>query len=657
MKRFTEISFVALSMFVTAISCTAEQDDEVILPLDNKVVISATFPETTKIAVSDNGEALELTWKKSDYLTVVSGDKSEKFEMISCEGNVATFSGFPIEGDSFDILLSRSDNSYIERSYRGQIQSSVASTDHLEYDVVLRGVTDYNAVSFTYDWAEIHGGELLQSGCLLLHFQMPEDAGHIRFVSLSTEDNIFYETNSADGEKINALSLELDNADMHSDNIVKAYIMTSMQEANIPAETELTLTVVSNLGTWSKVFTPGESVLQAGKKNIIKLNKENWTVPTGDGSIANPYILRNAEDLRLMSSKLGAEKKYVAMVNDIDASSVTEWPSISYSKLIDFNGNNRTIYSFKPSKFKNDYSGLVAVLNGRIANLTITGAEVKGNDSKACGILCGYLGRANGEAYGEIENVHIEGTINGTGKGVGGLVGILGNGKIKKCSANVNVSSTKDDVGGLVGHFNDGGATNVCEISDCWTAGAIMSETQRVGGIIGEVFSNADIVNTNTASIKNSYSIASVEGLRAIGGITGYATSSELTSVINCIAWNDKIVASGTKYSQHSSGAIVGRTNTLHTLKDCYRKSDINYSCVFTDVELAATVCDQENVDKEHKLIVGTSKEEGSTYGDNWYPYHGKAAAANATVSTVAKSLGWDETIWDLSGSLPQLIR
>ena len=35
--------------------------------------------------------------------------------------------------------------------------------------------------------------------------------------------------------------------------------------------------------------------------------------------------------------------------------------------------------------------------------------------------------------------------------------------------------------------------------------------------------------------------------------------------------------------------------------------------------------------------------------------YHGKAAAADATVSSVAKELGWDETIWDLSGAFPTL--
>ena len=43
-----------------------------------------------------------------------------------------------------------------------------------------------------------------------------------------------------------------------------------------------------------------------------------------------------------------------------------------------------------------------------------------------------------------------------------------------------------------------------------------------------------------------------------------------------------------------------------------------------------------------------------STGSTNYnYPYHGKAAAADATCSQVAKALGWDESVWDLSGNLP----
>lgn len=651
-----------------SVACSVKQEFDPLPSSDDKVYITASFPEMTKVTFSDVGDALDLVWDEDDYITVVSGKVSEKYEIVSYEGNVATFAGKSVHGDSYDIILSYSGDEYLHRSYHGQTQSTVASVDHLKYDAVLKGVSDYNDIRFTSAWAEEHGGVLIQNGCLLLHFQMPEDAGHIKTVTLSAEDEIFYATNSADGERTNELSIIMNNADMQDDNVIKAYIMTSMQEANIPAETELTLTVVSNLGTWSKKFIPGESKLEAGKKNIIKLNSRNWTVPAGVGTESDPYILRTAEDLRLMASKLGSEKKYVAMVNDIDASAISTWPSISYNKSLDFNGNNRTISNFSPATFSNEYAGFVAILNGRIANLSIIDAKITGAEGKACGILCGYLGRSNAQNFGEIENVHVEGVVNGKANGVGGLVGILGSGTIQRCSADVEVYNNKDNTtsgyrtGGLVGYYNDGSTTNVCEISDCWTAGIIKGGMQKTGGIIGEVFGNSSYENTNPLTIQNCYSTASVEGMRVVGGIVGYAGSKEPTSVMKCIAWNEMIKATGTNHNQYSSGAVVARTYVFHTLKDCYRIPDINFSCMFQDIEgVEAYVCDQDNADSNNKLIVGTYGEDGSIYKENecsnWYPYHGKTAMAGVTLSSVARSLKWDETIWDLSSALPKLIR
>lgn len=654
-------------------SCSIEQEyecDPVSLS-KNKVIIEASYPELTKVSVSEGESALDLAWNESDYLTVVCGDLSERYDLVSYSGNVARFSGYPIEGESYDIILSCSADECLSRSYEGQKQATVASVDHLKYDAVLKGVSQYKEVSFTNEWAEAHGGELLQNGCLLLYFQMPDDAGHLRRVTLTAPSEIFYVTNSADGGKANEISLLMDDADMAEDNVVKAHIMTSMQEAEIPADAKLTLTVVSNLGIWTKEFTPGASVIGAGKNNIIKLNSKNWVVPTGDGTQENPYILRTADDLRGMASKLGTQKKYVAMVADIDATSINgkTWPSISEAKAIDFNGNNRTISNFSPTDFSSNYAGFVGILNGRIANLNMVKASINGKDGKACGILCGYLGQSNANSSGEIENVHVEGSISGTGKGVGGLVGIIGSGKINRSSANVNVNGTKDCVGGLVGYYNDGNTTNVCEISNCWTSGVVSGESQKVGGIIGELYGNtstSDNVNIDAASVQYCYSTASVIGVRNVAGVVAYAFDEELTSIKKCIAWNDKIEATGTKLTQHSSGAVVGKTNTLHTLNLCYRKSDIDFKCTIYDKQgvekvFDAEVCDQANADQNNKLVTGTYGETESIYRingcSNWYPYHGKAAKSTSTLSAVARAIKWDESIWDLSGEMPVLIR
>lgn len=632
-----------------------------------KVVITASLPDMTKVSFSEGDGALDIAWTEDDYLTVICGNVKERYDIVSFQGNQATFSGNPIDGDAYDIYLSCSDAEISDRSYPVQNQKTVTSVDHLKYDVVLSGVSDYRNVRFTSDWAEVHGGELIQNGCLLLHFQLPDDVGHIRRITLKASSPLFYKTNSVSGGMTDTMVLTMDDADMQADNVVKAHIMTSMQESVIPADAEFTLTISSDLGTWSRKFTPGASRIYPGRRNVIKLNSKNWNVPAGVGTKEEPYLIRTANELKSMAEKLGSEIRYVAMVNDIDASSITKWPSITHTKPIDFNGNDRTIYNFKPAEFSSDYAGFIGVLKGRIANLNFIGADVTGKDGKACGILCGYIGKANADSFGELENVHVEGKITGKAAGVGGLVGIIGSGKIKRCSADVEVHNDNTvstyRTGGIAGYFNDGNTTNVCEISDCWTSGTIVGGMQKTGGIIGELYGNSgDYTNENTAIIENCYSTASVSGMRNVSGILAYVASKESTVVRNCIAWNDCIVATDTNHGHYSSGAVVGKTYVYHTLHDCYRRYNIDFSCVFQDLSgVSAQVCDQKNADADNKLRVGTYGEEDSIYKvnncSNWYPYHGLSASSGSTLSEVARSLGWDESVWDFSHDIPALIR
>jgi hypothetical protein len=70
----------------------------------------------------------------------------------------------------------------------------------------------------------------------------------------------------------------------------------------------------------------------------------------------------------------------------------------------------------------------------------------------------------------------------------------------------------------------------------------------------------------------------------------------------------------------------------------------------FSDV--AMKLVDHEDVENGRPPL---PTYEGTTADKNQYAYHGKAAAADATISSVAKSLGWDETVWDLSGAVPVL--
>lgn len=659
-------------------SCAQEMDDDSVNGAScGKVTITAAFPEEadSKVAASDGETSLELSWEESDYLTVVSGGVAEKYTLKSISGKEAQFEGVPVEGESFDVILSRGAD-YMTRSYVSQTQSTVASTDHLEYDAVLKGVTSYNSVKFNSDWAKENGGELLQSGCLLVYFKMPEDAGKLKSVTLTAPSAIFYTTNSADGEKTASLTLALSDADMAADNVVRAHIMTSMQEASIPAETELTLTVVSNLGTWSKKFTPGEAVIKAGKRNVFTLNDKNWTVPTGDGSAETPYILRKAEDVDGIRNKIvEKETRYFAMVNDIDMSAMTTWTGIvtasPYTKGIDFNGNDRVISNFTCNT--GDYRSFFGVLNGKCHNVTFDNASVDATSNGKCAAIISAYGGNTGGIVANIQDVHISGTVKGNGEedqliGFGGAVGFAVNTVLRRVSADVEVSAPSRGIGGLVGMQRVREAGNNLTIEDCWSSGKI-SGSQQIGGIVGATQYKGTSYKAGEILISNCYSVASVEGKYCVGGISGIAawcaanaevdpgTTKTCDIVKGCIAWNDKVEATATTTGNYSSGAVVGYTNIYNTLENCYYKSGLAFSCPVGD-DISITPVDQSDASASSKLTDGTKNDTSCGYiYANAFPYHGKKAGASETLSQVAKRIGWDESVWDLSGDLPKLKR
>ena len=656
MKRI--LIFAVFAAFGTIIlnSCAQELND--ISSIDNKdglVTITASFPDEaeSKVAFSESTKKLELTWDEDDYLTIVCGETTEKYTIKEFDGKVATFEGNPVEGTSFDVILSRSDN-YASRTYTDQTQTTVTSKDHLLYDAVLKGVSSYEDVKFTSQWAEAHGGSFAENGCMLIRFKMPEDAGYLKTVTLTAPEAVFYTTNSADGEKTASMTLALSNADMAADNVVEAYIMTSMQEASVSGK--LTLTVVSNLGTWSKQFTPGAFTLKTGMRNVISLNDKNWIVPTGEGTEANPYIIRTVEDLTGMAGKVDkTSTKYFAMVNDIDMSSITEWVSIS-EQLIDFNGNNRTLSNFSCST--GSYRGFVRILNGRIANVTFVNAKVAGDASggtQPCGIVCGYCGNGAATCYGEIENVHVQGVVTANAGGVGGVAGVLAHGKINRCSADIEINNNGQRTGGIVGYHKDGNKASICEVINCFSRGTIVSNNQKASGVISDL--HGDAKSINVAKVQYCYSAVDVTATRNVAGIVANAwNSNEYSAVEYCIAWNQNLKTTSTTTAGKNfvSGAIIGSSRNKQALTDCIRRPDMNLVCEVTDANgtFSIVLADQENANSTTRLPYSGP---ASTAYDYFYPYHGKAAAAGETVSAVAKRLGWDETIWDLSGDYPQL--
>ncbi len=244
----------------------------------------------------------------------------------------------------------------------------------------------------------------------------------------------------------------------------------------------------------------------------------------------------------------------------------------------------------------------------------------------------GFIGGTGYASTLTIKRCSAAGTVNGNNF-VGGFIGaVQSDVLIEQCSASVDVTSTKQRVGSFVGT-----ATKPITIRDCYSTGSTVAAGQQVGGILG--YTDVKVV------IERCYATGDITSNTAgTGGIVGTLSgaSSEVTA---CIAWNKNITCNRSGNNKWAPGAVVGAANVAVTLTDCYRRADMN----LVDAAGAMVLVDHENVSNATPPF--PSYLENATQA----AYHGKAAAADATCSSVAKSLGWDETIWDLSGAFPTL--
>lgn len=225
---------------------------------------------------------------------------------------------------------------------------------------------------------------------------------------------------------------------------------------------------------------------------------------------------------------------------------------------------------------------------------------------------------------------------------VGGIVGMNENTlAVRRCESSSTINCS-DNVGGILGiSKND----KVATIEDCVFSGN-MTAGQRVGGIVGDLVKGS--------SVRRCYVSGTITGWCGVGGIVGRAGglvwnangNGYDNTIESCIAWFDNITATRGDENGGSSGIIVGYTGTKNTLKNCWRKPTATLTAKY-----CSEIYDQEDADATTPLVINAVPSM-YTY---IYPYHGKAAEASATASSLAQSLGWSTDVWDLSGSEPKL--
>lgn len=276
---------------------------------------------------------------------------------------------------------------------------------------------------------------------------------------------------------------------------------------------------------------------------------------------------------------------------------------------------------------------------------TLSGCKFYGEVNAATQFAGGIAGITSSEST--IENCLSSGKIV-CGTSVGGIVGkneyTL---TIKCCESSseiaINVNNVSG-VGGILGVAVNGKAVNV---EDCIFSGRVnVPAGQRVGGIVGDLGTGS--------SVRRCYVSGNITGWAGVGGIVGRAGGLDWNAngnrydntIESCIAWFDTITATRGDADGGSSGMIVGYTGTKNTLKNCWRKPTATLTAKY-----CSEVYDQEDADATIPLVINAVPSK-YTY---IYPYHGKAAEASATASSLAQSLGWSADVWNLSGPEPKL--
>lgn len=276
---------------------------------------------------------------------------------------------------------------------------------------------------------------------------------------------------------------------------------------------------------------------------------------------------------------------------------------------------------------------------------TLSGCKFYGEVNAASRLAGGIAGIASYASI--IENCLSSGKIVCKNI-VGGIVGMNENTlTIRGCESSstieINVNGV-DGVGGVLGLASNG---KTVIVEDCIFSGNMNLPTgQRVGGIVGDLGTGS--------SVRRCYVSGNITGWAGVGGIVGRAGglvwnangNGYDNTIESCIAWFDNITATRGDENGGSSGIIVGYTGTKNTLKNCWRKPTATLTAKY-----CSELYDQEDADATTPLVINAVPSK-YTY---IYPYHGKAAEASATASSLAQSLGWSADVWNLSGPEPKL--
>ena len=316
-----------------------------------------------------------------------------------------------------------------------------------------------------------------------------------------------------------------------------------------------------------------------------------WILPndpsklwTGEGTEANPYELKNEEDILTLANEVNNQAvnfNGVAFKLTADVSLSKNWTPIGCVKGQSnrtfggiFDGGDHTIKGLSIDDTAS-FSGLFGYISGaKIKNVKVDGASIKAGSY--VGILFGKAENA------EIANVSVSGTLQGADF-VGGLGGSISKGNVETASVSGTVSGT-GTVGGVIAtaisstikSANNGAAvTGKTTVAGCVATLSMKSSVElcvNKGNIAGTQDVAGIVAKASEATVKQSGNEGAITGednnMSSVGGVVAVGSNSAvLEQVYN--------VGAVTAKTAIGVGGIAGKFVTDASMKNAFNQGQI----------------------------------------------------------------------------------
>lgn len=401
------------------------------------------------------------------------------------------------------------------------------------------------------------------------------------------------------------------------------------QYVTVTAPEDATVTVVGetksgNKSAISSITTSKDTTGGAAPKvvstNIFNVSEPHSSAPSdlsavlndmkGSGTSSDPYIITNDHELQAMNADLDAHYK---LGQNIDASKTGQWNGGSGFKPIGssggfegtLKGNGYTINSLTIDRPNQSDVGLFSVVwysgNTTVHNIVLNNVDITGDSG--VGGVAGYM------SAGTLSDSSVSGSIQSSGRDVGGAIGHAADSPNPPTITNVSSSASVSgpiNVGGVVGKLavdasglsssadvttTDraaggviGAATNSATLSDSSASGTV-NGGRKIGGIAGEL--------RDSSNIQNSYSAVEVTGAGLAGGLAGYSTGTVSNSYAigsvdgdgdtgGLVGWNNGSIsnsyATGSVAGTEDVGGLVGYADAGSSISKSYSAGSVSGS-------------------------------------------------------------------------------